>query len=750
MSSFRPKVSIVIPVYNGSDYLGEAIDSALKQTYSNIEILVVDDGSTDAGLTEKIAESYGDKIRYIHKPNGGVGSALNLGIREMAGEYFSWLSHDDLYSPKKVETQVAALRDGTRADTVVATGVAYFDESGIFLRTSPKRDKHQFEHPLSYLFKGYINGCALLIPRTILMESGGFDEGLPTTQDFDLWFRILRTYNLVYVDKHLTLSRSHPNQGSKVLLNDHVFECDTLWTRMMNELDDVEKSAVFGSTLDFYSNIYNFLSSNSSYEAAILFARKAMLRIYGQLLAEGQPVAAPRLERLIPAEAYRGYIERRDPSKKTAFFFLGGDIADRGGLNRMVSALANELSAYLNVIVTYTGQYADGYALDEHVIHFRTTLEAPYTQQAADLSMLLEVDAVVFSHNCHVDTLMAIEECSLAGIKTIAWSHENYFLPYYQTKLYKVWPIRNVQLAKASAAVWLTAASCKLYAVSNSNGLVIPNFNPLESAIVPDATSSSTKRNLIAVGRWDDPQKGIGALLAVFERIHRFNSEITLTIVGRMDSSMPYSDYESIGQAIQRINRPKVSINTVGQVDDPTPYYQQADLNILPSRYEGFGLTILEAATFGTPTAVFDNSGFAEIIDDRVNGIVSTDADCNALANRILDLYKNEDQLRDMKQASLELRGKFDKGEIVSLWRKLIDDLVEGNKVAFPSYNLSEADIASFVRSYEEGLRRAAERIEPDTNRFNRKLKKVLIRMGLFGQARSAIHAINRLRYRDK
>ena len=75
-----PLVSIVIPVYNGANYLREAIDSALAQTYSNVEIIVVNDGSDDGGATRDIALSYGDKIRYFAKDNGGVSTALNVGI----------------------------------------------------------------------------------------------------------------------------------------------------------------------------------------------------------------------------------------------------------------------------------------------------------------------------------------------------------------------------------------------------------------------------------------------------------------------------------------------------------------------------------------------------------------------------------------------------------------------------------------------------------------------------------------------
>src|SRR5665647_567426 len=98
MKDFYPKVSIVIPVYNGSKYLGEAIDSALAQTYKNLEIIVSNDGSSDNGATERVAKSYGDKIIYLgKKDNGGASTALNAAIKVMTGEYFSWLSHDDMY-----------------------------------------------------------------------------------------------------------------------------------------------------------------------------------------------------------------------------------------------------------------------------------------------------------------------------------------------------------------------------------------------------------------------------------------------------------------------------------------------------------------------------------------------------------------------------------------------------------------------------------------------------------------------------
>jgi hypothetical protein len=105
----NPKVSIVIPVYHGSDYLRTAVDSALGQTYSKIEVIVVNDGSTDDGATRAVCLSYDDRIKYYEKTNGHVASALNFGIRHMSGEYFSWLSHDVYYQPERIALQVTAL-----------------------------------------------------------------------------------------------------------------------------------------------------------------------------------------------------------------------------------------------------------------------------------------------------------------------------------------------------------------------------------------------------------------------------------------------------------------------------------------------------------------------------------------------------------------------------------------------------------------------------------------------------------------
>lgn len=208
-----PKVSIIIPVYNGSNYLRTAIESALTQTYRNIEVLVINDGSNDDSKTESIAKSYGDRIRYIHKINGGVASALNLGLQAMTGEYFSWLSHDDIYFPNKIETQINYIEMTGKRDSVLFSNWEHIDSYGNSLGS---RIIHpgEAEKSIYAVMNCVINGCTLLVPKKCFEDVGNFDEKLPTTQDYDLWFRIARQYEFIHIPKILVRYRIHPAQDS--------------------------------------------------------------------------------------------------------------------------------------------------------------------------------------------------------------------------------------------------------------------------------------------------------------------------------------------------------------------------------------------------------------------------------------------------------------------------------------------------------------------------------------------------------
>lgn len=246
VESRGPMVSVVIPVYNGARYLAEAIDSALGQTYPNKEVIVVNDGSTDGGATDIVARGYGDRITYLTKENGGVSTALNLGVERSSGAFISWLSHDDAYPLDKVQRQVEFLRTlGDRAEDVIPYGgVQYMDARSIVYQDYDLPDvppgrlyeallcEAVFLSPLRRMRFG-INGCTALIPREAFRKVGMFDPALRTTQDFDMWFRMNHHYDFVQMDGHLLRSRQHPEQGYRILRNHVVVEVNRLFDRAL-------------------------------------------------------------------------------------------------------------------------------------------------------------------------------------------------------------------------------------------------------------------------------------------------------------------------------------------------------------------------------------------------------------------------------------------------------------------------------------------------------------------------------------
>lgn len=220
MNKYNPKVSIIIPVYNGSNFLDEAIRSALSQTYNNIEVIVVNDGSDDNGETERIANQYGERIKYLYKENGGVSSALNYGIRNMTGEWFSWLSHDDLYMPEKIERSIDVLCEQKTIDEklIVYTDGCLIRENGAKIKQFKKyfavdKSYSGIDAALIMTSKGALCGCCLLIHKNAFKEVGLFDESLRYSQDALMWYKLfMHGYSIYSCGGNYVYSRVHKKQ----------------------------------------------------------------------------------------------------------------------------------------------------------------------------------------------------------------------------------------------------------------------------------------------------------------------------------------------------------------------------------------------------------------------------------------------------------------------------------------------------------------------------------------------------------
>lgn len=230
-----PLVSIVIPVYNGADFLREAIDSALAQTFPDVEVIVVDDGSDDGGETAAVARSFGDRIRYFRQENGGVASALNAGIREMRGRYFSWLSHDDVYLPGKIASQVAEI-SRQPGETALYADYYRVDAAGKRVGRFRGADLPRLPIRQALVADAPVNGCTVMAPKALIERTGGFDERLRATQDTDLWFRMASSCRFLHMPEAVLLSRVHPGQGTRAMAGVCLEEGNDLHIRLLEAL----------------------------------------------------------------------------------------------------------------------------------------------------------------------------------------------------------------------------------------------------------------------------------------------------------------------------------------------------------------------------------------------------------------------------------------------------------------------------------------------------------------------------------
>ena len=207
----NPRVSVVLTTYNQASYIREAIESALRQTFRSREILVVDDGSTDA--TETVVAPYRDQITYIRQRNQGVAGARNTGVLRARGELVAFLDGDDLWEPEKLEIQVAAADREPRCGLIAVNGVE-FSADGILrsplfgeaieAQFAPDRLVVTLDCYAQLLKYNLISTISqVMIPKRVLDEVGLSDVRREVSSDWDLYLRIAARYQLTFVNKPL-------------------------------------------------------------------------------------------------------------------------------------------------------------------------------------------------------------------------------------------------------------------------------------------------------------------------------------------------------------------------------------------------------------------------------------------------------------------------------------------------------------------------------------------------------------------
>jgi glycosyltransferase involved in cell wall biosynthesis len=207
-------VSIITPAFNSEKYIAEAIESVLKQTFTDYEMIVVDDGSTDD--TKSIVKKYEklSKVKYLWQENGGPSKARNLGIRASSGRYCAFLDSDDVMNPNRLDMQVRELE----ADSIY--GMAYsdletFNEKGVVYKS-----KREFCKPYNgiildkLLINNFITTSTVMVRRTCFDVVENFDESLMLSEDYKMWLSIAQRFPIRYIELPLIRYRYHQNSLS--------------------------------------------------------------------------------------------------------------------------------------------------------------------------------------------------------------------------------------------------------------------------------------------------------------------------------------------------------------------------------------------------------------------------------------------------------------------------------------------------------------------------------------------------------
>ncbi len=245
----NPLISVVVPTYNRASVLGMAVDSVLSQNYRPLELIIIDDGSTDE--TSDLLKTYGENLKIIHQGHAGVSRARNTGVSASQGKYIAFLDSDDQWLQGKLDLQIQKLKE---------TGLKVVHTEEIWIRNGKRVNqcKHHQKRG-GDVYEAMLPLCAMspssiLMESSVLKETGPFDENLPACEDYDLWLRITARFQVAFIEKPLIIKTGgHSDQLSKTVyaldryrvlaLAKALRECPLSQARKQKTLETLEEKA---------------------------------------------------------------------------------------------------------------------------------------------------------------------------------------------------------------------------------------------------------------------------------------------------------------------------------------------------------------------------------------------------------------------------------------------------------------------------------------------------------------------------
>jgi|GEM_PF-1483825 len=618
-----PAVTIVIPAYNHERFVGEAVESVLHQTFGDWELIVIDDGSTDATGTIVDRYSSGDQVQVIHRQNAGLSATLNKGLDMARGRYFGFLPSDDMFLPEKLDLQIEWMeaRPGIAA---VASHQTLIDGEGRPIVEHPLVEwfnvtpSGREDLLLGLLERNFISAPSVLARTEVLRSVGGFDPHCIYMQDYDMWLRLLKDHQMEVLPRPLVSYRWH---GENL-------------TRTATDASETERARILRRIADLWepSAIFPSLRGNPRPE----IVARCRIRIHEALrrnrttnFEEIQYVFDQKLRHIFKESLQRHPVEKTEiscppaphagASPRSLSILLEVPSLDRGGLEQVVHDLARGLRSLGHRIAVVCTERGGEIARRLESEGDAAVEILPGEGREAAYREILQRHAVdlVNAHYSFFGTRLAAE----AGVPVVSVVHNIYaWLPGDVLGAFRTLdPLVSHYVAVSNDVAAFMASHFK---IDPDRITVIPNGLDLELWRRRKKHGPAADRNAFGLKSGDivfltvaaiNRTKGQDRIVRVFPELLEDVPNARAVFLG------PVMDETFLRHLRRLIAEAGIEdkIVFVPHAADAGPYYKMADVFVLPSVVEGWSLAMMEAMFFGLPLIMTDVAGARIALKDE-------------------------------------------------------------------------------------------------------------------------------------
>jgi glycosyltransferase involved in cell wall biosynthesis len=702
MKIFRPLVSIVIPVYNGGNYLRESIDSALSQTYENIEVIVVNDGSTDGGDTEKIALSFGNRIRYFSKNNGGTSTALNLGISKMSGDYFCWLSHDDLYRPENIEIQIKTLASMDNKKTITMTELDCINSDYEVTIKSTDYKQHRDSWPKRNEFNLYpviymnLHGCQLMFHKSVFEEVGLFNEEILVAQDYEFFFRAFKKFPNILIPSVLGTARDSENRQGRRLKDLADKEYSRIFFEAVDSLSDTEIEFLSPSKIEFFRDM-KFLWETMGYKEATHKLIKKMLPSlqinYTDLMGGGFNGFNLHLDLMKMGYESSQIVWHKESDVATVFGL--SQILRNQEIFDYVCALEADFERKASFApfgddILNHPKFMEASVVHLNIIHhpFFNLNDLPLISNLKPTIWTIHDPWAVSGHCIHpADCLSWMKHCGDCPYLSSHFEikHDNTALEFERKKII----VQTSNLNIVVANEWMKQKIKNSPIFEGKQITVIPFgvdqdvFYPKDSAKLREKFNIPDK-GIVLFARIDVHDKGTRILIKAVNSL-AISNNITLITVGQ-------SAAITLGELSPKVNH--IDFGWVYDRNDLADLFCVSDLFLMPSETESFGLMAVEAMSCRKVVVAIDseNSAVPSTINSPTCGIATSAENFASQVQYLIDMteIREEHAERSLQYARNKYNSKTYTNRILELYRNVIQEFSETESSIYINHQIQK------------------------------------------------------------